>query len=69
MEIAPLTRSAAKVPMSDLTTPDDTNLPEPVSATIRARLQRARRRFNAYDNLAAFVEPGEMDALLAEVAV
>ena len=69
MEIAPLTRSAAKVPMSDLTTPDDTNLPEPVSATIRARLQRARRRFNANDNIAAFVEPGEMDALLAEVAV
>ena len=69
MEIAPLTRSAATVPMSDLTTPDDTNLPEPVSATIRARLQRARRRFNANDNIAAFVEPGEMDALLAEVAV
>ena len=69
MENAPLTRSAAKVPMSDLTTPDDTNLPEPVSATIRARLQRARRRFNANDNIAAFVEPGEMDALLAEVAV
>ena len=68
MEITPPTPSAAKVPMSDLTTPDDTPLPEPVSATIRARLQRARRRFNANDNIAAFVEPGEMDALLAEVA-
>jgi GTP cyclohydrolase I len=36
--------------------------------TIRGRLQRARKRFNANDNIAAFVEPGEMDALLAEVA-
>ena len=67
-ENAPPTPSAAKVPMSDLTTPDDKTLPEPVSATIRARLQRARRRFNANDNIAAFVEPGEMDALLTEVA-
>lgn len=54
--------------MSDPIPPDKATEPEPVSTTIRARLQRARRRFNANDNIAAFIEPGEMDALLAEVA-
>ncbi len=41
---------------------------EPVSAKIRNRIQKARKRFNANDNIAAFMEPGDMDALLAEVA-
>jgi GTP cyclohydrolase IA len=40
---------------------------EPVSARIRARIVSARRRFHANDNIAAFVEPGELDALLEEV--
>ena len=40
----------------------------PVSAQIRARLQAAGQRFNANDNIAAFIEPGERDALLEEVA-
>jgi GTP cyclohydrolase IA len=40
----------------------------PVSARIRARLQAARRRFHANDNIAAFIEPGELDALHEEVA-
>ena len=40
----------------------------PVSAQIRARLQAAGQRFNANDNIAAFIEQGEMDALLEEVA-
>ena len=39
----------------------------PVSAQIRARLQAAGQRFNANDNIAAFIEDGEMDALLEEV--
>ena len=41
---------------------------QPVSAKIRNRIQKARKRFNANDNIAAFLEPGDMDALLAEVA-
>jgi GTP cyclohydrolase I len=41
---------------------------QPVSARIRERLRRARARFNANDNIAAFIEPGEMEALLDEVA-
>jgi len=40
----------------------------PVSDRIRNRLRQARKRFNANDNIAAFIEPGEMELLLDEVA-
>jgi GTP cyclohydrolase I len=40
---------------------------EPVSSRIRARIQQARKRFHANDNISAFLQPGEMDELLAEV--
>lgn len=40
---------------------------QPVSARIRARLVEARQRFHANDNIAAFLEPGELEALQAEV--
>lgn len=40
---------------------------EPVSSRIRARILSAKKRFHANDNIAAFVEPGELDALLEEV--
>ncbi|HRL28901.1 MAG TPA: GTP cyclohydrolase I [Ottowia sp.] len=39
----------------------------PVSVKIRERLQAARRRFNANDNIADFIEPGELEKLLDEV--
>jgi GTP cyclohydrolase I len=39
-----------------------------VSDRIRARLIAAGARFNANDNIAAFIEPGELDALTEEVA-
>ena len=39
----------------------------PVSVKIRERLQAARRRFNANDNIAEFIEPGELEQLLDEV--
>jgi len=38
------------------------------SDRIRARLQAARQPFRANDNIAAFIEPGELDALTEEVA-
>jgi GTP cyclohydrolase IA len=52
---------------------DDTKLPvnsskPPVSEAIRKRLKKAKVRFHANDNIAKFIEPGEMDALLDEVA-
>ena len=39
----------------------------PVSVRIRERLPAARRRFNANDNIADFIEPGELEKLLDEV--
>jgi GTP cyclohydrolase IA len=39
----------------------------PVSVKIRERLLAARRRFFANDNIADFIEPGELERLLDEV--
>ncbi len=41
---------------------------QPVSARVRQRLLKARKRFHANDNISAFLEPGEMTALIDEVA-
>jgi GTP cyclohydrolase I len=38
-----------------------------VSARIRERLRRSRERFHANDNIAKYIEPGEVPALLDEV--
>ncbi len=39
----------------------------PVSVKIRERIQAARKRFNANDNIADFLQPGELERLLDEV--
>lgn len=39
----------------------------PVSVKIRERLNAAKKRFNANDNIADFIEPGELEQLLDEV--
>ncbi len=39
----------------------------PVSVKIRERLVAARKRFHANDNIAEFVDPGELEKLLDEV--
>ena len=39
----------------------------PVSVKIRERLLAARQRFYANDNIAAYIEPGELEKLLDEV--
>lgn len=39
----------------------------PASERIRNRIQKAQHRFHANDNISAFIEPGELDALLEEV--
>ncbi len=41
----------------------------PMSVKIRERIQKSRKRFNANDNIAEFIEPGDMDKLLDEVEV
>jgi GTP cyclohydrolase I len=40
----------------------------PVSGRIRSRIKAARRRFNANDNISEFLLPGDLEALLDEVA-
>src|SRR5665811_1820817 len=49
--------------------PSDADEGIPVSVKIRERLLAARKRFNANDNIAQFIEPGEMEKLLDEVEV
>ena len=41
----------------------------PVSVKIRERLVAARKRYHANDNIADFIQPGELEALLDEVEV
>ncbi len=47
--------------------PSDADQGTPVSIKIRQRLLAARKRFHANDNIADFIEPGELDQLLDEV--
>ncbi|MBS0242634.1 MAG: GTP cyclohydrolase I [Proteobacteria bacterium] len=53
--------------LGDLPQIEAAGLGEPVSVRIRRRVQRAEARFHANDNIAAFIEPGEHEALLEEV--
>jgi GTP cyclohydrolase IA len=39
----------------------------PVSVKIRERIKAARKRFHSNDNIAPFIEPGELEQLLDEV--
>ena len=47
--------------------PNDTDEGTPVSVKIRERIAAARKRYNANDNIAQFIEPGELELLLDEV--
>lgn len=51
----------------DTMTPPEDAAGTPVSVKIRERIQAARKRFHANDNIAEFIEPGELEALLDEV--
>ncbi len=48
---------------------DEGDAGTPVSVKIRERIQAARKRYHSNDNIAAFIEPGELEALLDEVEV
>ena len=52
---------------TDTPSQDVTHEGTPVSVKIRERLTAARKRFNANDNIAQFIEPGELEKLLDEV--
>lgn len=51
--------------VNDIKTADDIGIP--VSVKIRERLKKAQVRFNANDNIADFLQPGDMEGILAEV--
>jgi GTP cyclohydrolase IA len=53
--------------MNTPTTSPDRDEGVPVSVKIRERVMAARKRFNANDNIAEFIEPGELEKLLDEV--
>jgi GTP cyclohydrolase I len=53
--------------MSDASPPSENN-PLPTSVQIRRRIEQAGRRFHANDNIAQFMEPGELEQLIDEVA-
>ena len=64
---APLTSDYEGRQMSDASKPPTVPSADKVSARIRARIVKAKRRFHANDNISAFIEPGELEALQAEV--
>ena len=53
----------------DAMTPADIDEGTPVSVRIRERIKAARKRFNANDNIADFIEPGDLEKMLDEVTV
>lgn len=64
-----MTHPSPSDPALDADTPtrpsDDEGVP--VSLRIRERIKAARKRFHANDNIADFIRPGELEALLDEV--
>jgi len=58
--------------MDKANSPTDTDADDPgipVSQKIRERIQQARSRFFANDNIAEFIEPGDLERLIDEVDV
>ncbi len=55
------------MPAKHIMTQPDVDEGTPVSVKIRERIVAARKRFHANDNIADFIEPGELDRLLDEV--
>ena len=53
--------------MSQTTPVPDNPSHLPVSIKIRERISQSKQRFHANDNIAAFLEPGDLEALIDEV--
>ena len=53
----------------DIGIPADSDVGIPMSVKIRERIVAARKRFNANDNIAEFVHPGDLEKLLDEVEI
>ena len=57
-----MTHSSSPDPIPALNVSDDEGVP--MSLKIRQRIQASKKRFHANDNIAEFIRPGELDALL-----
>ncbi len=57
------------LPVNDQSDALDTSTDVPVSERIRKRLRRGKLKFLANDNISAALQPGELEALVDEVAV
>jgi len=55
------------IPEASSATPSDVGTP--MSVKIRQRLATARKRYHSNDNIADFLEPGDLEALLDEVEI
>jgi GTP cyclohydrolase I len=55
------------IPEAPSVTPSDVGTP--MSVKIRQRLEVARKRYHSNDNIADFLEPGDLEALLDEVEI
>ena len=55
------------IPEAPSVTPSDVGTP--MSVKIRQRLEAARKRYHSNDNIADFLEPGDLEALLDEVEI
>ncbi len=56
-------------PIPEATSVTPTDVGTPMSVKIRQRLEAARKRYHSNDNIADFLEPGDLDALLDEVEI
>jgi GTP cyclohydrolase IA len=66
MTVTPLPKPVAVAEAAKDDNAEDIGVP--VSQRIRERVLASRKRFHANDNIAEFIEPGELEALLDEVA-
>lgn len=57
----------SNTPTAPGSAPDADDEGIPMSVKIRERITLARKRFNANDNIAEFIEPGDLEKLLDEV--
>ena len=59
-------KTTTKKVVPQKSTKDDVGLP--LSTVIRRRIKAQNARFHANDNISAFIKPGELEALVEEVA-
>ncbi len=62
------TKTPTKTPTQSAAADAKTDNSRPLSAVIRERIIADKKRFHANDNISAYIQEGELDALLLEVA-